>query len=431
VRAITLLELERYDAALAAAERAISEEPHNARGHEIRMIVLKQLGRDDEALAALNQPQVYALSPRVRALLGVTQMEAGLRDDARVSLRAALEADPGLAFARFNLAEIDADGDDIAALERLIARADVSRHDRMLLNFALGKCYLAGNDHARAFARFRDGNDMKRQTLDYDVVHDERSMTALAAEFSAAVLAEGLPGADPSERPIFVVGMPRSGTSLVEQVLASHPAVFGAGELKAMARLAARRHSAGRAEWPALAAEYLAAAGARAAGARAGGAARVVDKLPLNFLNVGFIRLLLPNARIIHCRRNPVDNALSCYTILFDEGNEFSYDLTDLGRFYHSYQTLMEHWRTVVPPDRFFEIDYEAIVADVEGEARRLVSFCGLAWDDAVLRFHQTKRAVRTASKLQVRKPIYRTSIDRAAAFGAALDPLRRALAAS
>jgi hypothetical protein len=217
--------------------------------------------------------------------------------------------------------------------------------------------------------------------------------------------------------------MPRSGTSLVEQVLASHPAVFGAGELPALGLIAAARGATPRDAWPTLAAQYL-----HAAEARAGNALRIVDKLPLNFANAGFIRLLFPNARIIHCRRNAVDNALSCYTTLFNEGNEFSYDLVDLGRFARAYAQLMDHWRASIGPDRMLEIDYEAVVGDLETQARRLVAFCGLPWDAAVLRFHQTPRSVRTASKMQVRRPIYSSSVDRAAAFGDLLDPLRAAL---
>jgi hypothetical protein len=163
--------------------------------------------------------------------------------------------------------------------------------------------------------------------------------------------------------------------------------------------------------------------------ARAGTAERIVDKLPFNFLYVGFIRLFFPNARIIHCRRDPLDRALSCYTTLFGDGNDFSYDLTDLGRYSRAYLTLMEHWRAIMPPDRFIEVDYEAIVADVETEARRLIAFCGLPWHPSITTFYDTRRTVRTASRLQVRQPIYRTSVNRAAVFGAALDPLRDALA--
>jgi hypothetical protein len=153
-----------------------------------------------------------------------------------------------------------------------------------------------------------------------------------------------------------------------------------------------------------------------------------VDKMPANFLHAGLIHLMLPNARIIHCRRDPVDTCLSCYTKLFGAEQAFAYDLTELGRFHRAYQGLMDHWRAVLPPDRFIEVDYEAVVADLESEARRLIGFLGLPWDASCLTFHATRRPVRTASVNQVRQPIYRTSTGRWKAHAAHLGPLLTAL---
>lgn len=427
-RAATLIQLKRFEAALAVAEQAVTDDPEHPLGHELRLTALRALGRDAEALAIFDDPALLALgAPRLLVHLAALKMDGGDRKGSRELLRAALTRDPGLASAWFHLGEIadfDIAGSDIASMEGLLERGARTVFDRIQLHFALGKAHLARNDYTRAIAHFGQGNAGKRGLITYDVARDERLMADLAREFSASVLARVAPNANRSERPIFVLGMPRSGTSLVEQLLASHPAVYGAGELLSIAQAAAQRGSIGRDEWPLLAARYL-----ETAGAHAGDAQRVVDKLPLNFVYVGFIRTLFPNARIIHCRRDAVDNGLSCYTTLFDKGHQFSYDLTELGRFARAYATLMDHWRAALPPDRFLDIDYEAIVADVETEARRLVAFCGLPWDDAVLRFYDTRRAVRTASQMQVRRPIYRTSVNRAAAFGSALDPLRDALA--
>jgi tetratricopeptide (TPR) repeat protein len=425
VRATALFKLMRYEAALAEAEKACAAAPRDAGAHELRVMALKALGRDAEAIAVLERPEVLALGTRLRIGLAIAQMDLGRRNDARTTLRTALERDPLDSHAWYVLADLDdfdTAGRDIAAMERAQANAP-NVFDRIHFDFALGKAHLARADHARAFTHFRSGNERKRSLLTYDVAVDERVMAESAEEFSAGALAAGLSGAHESDRPVFVVGMPRSGTSLVEQVLASHPAVFGAGELPALGLIAATRAATPRTEWPSLAAQYL-----QAAGARAGDARRIVDKLPLNFVNAGFIRLLFPNARIIHCRRDPVDNALSCYTTLFNEGHEFSYDLVELGRFARAYAQLMDHWRATIEPDRLLEVDYETLVADFEPQARRLVAFCGLPWDAAVLRFHQTARSVRTASKMQVRRPIYSSSVGRAAAFGDALDPLRAAL---
>jgi tetratricopeptide (TPR) repeat protein len=427
-RAATLLQLKHFDLALAVAEQAVAGDPQHPLGHELRLAALKSLGRDAEAIAIFDEPVVLALSaPRLLVHRAALKMDGGDREGARVLLRSALARDPGLAVAWFHLGEIadfDTEGADIGAMEGLLEGGARTAFDRVQLHFALGKAHLARDDYPRAIAHFGHGNIGKRRLIKYDVARDERMMANLAREFSAPVLAQVAPNANRSERPIFVLGMPRSGTSLVEQLLASHPAVYGAGELLAMAQAAAQRGSVARDEWPLLAARYL-----ETAGADAGDAERVVDKLPLNFVYVGLIRILFPKARIIHCRRDAVDNGLSCYATLFDKGHEFSYDLTELGRFARAYTQLMDHWRATLPPDRFLEVDYEAIVADVETEARRLVAFCGLPWNDAVLRFYDTRRAVRTASQMQVRRPIYRTSINRALAFGSALDPLRDALA--
>jgi tetratricopeptide (TPR) repeat protein len=425
-RAQTLFKLTHFEQALAAAEGSIAIDPLHPLGYELRVVALKALGRDAELFAAVSTPGIAAPSARLLVHRAVLEMEAGHSGGAPALLRAALGREPHLAWAWFNLAEVagcDGDGADIAAMERLLERDDLTANDRVLLHFALGKAHLTGGDHASAFPHFDRGNALKRGLLAYDVAQDERAMLELAREFPAAALSQGNPSANFSERPIFIVGMPRSGTSLVEQLLASHPAVFGAGELPALPDLLPQCRLLDRAAWPSLAACYLKTAGAHAAEAE-----RIVDKLPLNFLNVGLIRMLFPNARVIHCRRDSVDTGLSCYLTLFDEGHEFSYDLTELGRFTRAYEPLMEHWRNALPADRFLDIDYEALVTDTEHAARRLVAFCGLPWDGSVLRFYQTQRAVRTASKLQVRQPIYRTSVNRARAFGSALDPLRAAL---
>jgi len=228
--------------------------------------------------------------------------------------------------------------------------------------------------------------------------------------------------------------MPRSGTTLVEQVLASHPAVHGGGELTTLADIV--REQAGlrsctyprvladleAAEVSALGAEYV-----RRLRALAPGALRVTDKMPGNFRFLGLIRLALPGARIIHCRRNPVDTCLSCYQQNFHEGHAFTNDLTDLGRYYRAYARLMEQWRRIFP-GQFLEVDYEGLVTDFERESRRMLEFAGLPWDDACLRFHQTPRSVDTASRWQVRQPLYRRSVERRRNYERHLGPLREAL---
>jgi tetratricopeptide (TPR) repeat protein len=426
-RSHTLYKLERYEPSLADARRALALDPKHPGAHELFVRALIGLGRHDEAYAALEQAKDIPDGGLLRVNHAMLDLEIGNRDRARETLRAVVAENPAIAVAWYTLGELDAftGAAEIARMETLLAEAPQLRNanDRLLMHHALGKAYLMAGEPARAFENFAATNALKRAMLGYDIVRDEASMASLADEFSAELLAAPNPGAHPSERPVFVVGLPRSGTSLVEQILASHPQVFGAGEARALPLVFNDRNTVPRADWAQLAQRYL-----DQVGERAGDAQRIVDKLPGNFAQVGFIRLLFPNARIIHIRRDPLDNGVSLFFTLFDHGHGYSYDLRDIGRFRNAYLRLMAHWRASLSPERFLEIDYETIVDDVETQARRLIDFIGLEWDDGVLRFYETQRAVRTASKVQVRKPIYRTSVNRAAAFGAALDPLREVL---
>jgi hypothetical protein len=288
-----------------------------------------------------------------------------------------------------------------------------------------------GNDDL-AFTHLHAGNRLKRASFVYDVDADGREMAAIARAFRPEMLNRLSGLGDPSELPIFVVGMPRSGTTLVEQILASHPAVHGAGELTLFEGIAA---SVCGGSYPgsteSLTPQHIVAAGydyVQRVAALAPEAGRIVDKLPGNFLYAGLIHLALPNARIVHCRRDPVDTCLSCYTKIFDGARNCTYDLRELGRYYRHYERLMDHWRNLLPPDRFFEIGYEAIVADLEGEARRLLDSCGLSWNPACLSFHRTRRPVKTASAAQVRQPLYPSSVGRWHRHARHLEPLLAAL---
>ncbi len=224
--------------------------------------------------------------------------------------------------------------------------------------------------------------------------------------------------------------MPRSGTTLVEQILAAHPSIHAAGELPHM-----RRIVDGLGGFPQSAAELdggaLRRLGERYLNLIASASqdkARVVDKAPINFVNLGLIQLVLPDAKIIHARRDPVDTCVSCYTKLFANSQNFTYDLAELGRYCRDYLTLMEHWRATLPTSRFIEVDYEAVVDDVEGQARRILEFLELPWDPACLEFYRVERPVRTSSVNQVRQPIYRSSVGRWRQHADALQPLLQAL---
>jgi tetratricopeptide (TPR) repeat protein len=358
-------------------------------------------------------------------------LEAGLKEESRREYQRASSAFPGsikAIFGRSEVVQYEAGHPDIARLETYLLEGGAQPlNDRTAVHFALGKAYLDAQDPARAFDHLRRGSRLKRDTFQYDASATAAWMARIAEVFSPSLMTRlsGAEAGDPSSVPIFVVGMPRSGTTLVEQILASHPQVQGAGELAAL-RLVA--DSAGAYPDSAL---QLSPDRVRAMGrqymARIAPLLtrpRLVDKMPANFLYAGLIRLILPNARIIHCQRNAADTCLSCYTKLFAAEQLFSYDLAELGRFHRDYERLMAHWRTVLPADRLIEVHYEDVVDDLPAQARRMVEWLGLPWDEACLNFHETKRVVRTASLSQVRQPIYATSKGRWRRYAPYLGPL-------
>ncbi|AST33568.2 sulfotransferase [Ralstonia solanacearum] len=439
-RATVLRRIERPDEALAVARQAVALAPHSAETHHALAMALQALGQTDEALPHFEQAARLPGAVAEDALVGraILLMEAGRRDAALAAFDQALEQFPGSVQARAGRADartFKAGDPDIAALQACLADgARRSLRDRISAHFALGKAYLDLQDPARAFHHFDAGNRQKRSTFTYDGAASSRWMTLIADAFPPEPHDRLHATGEPSALPVFIVGMPRSGTTLIEQIVSSHPQVTGAGELSAL-RLVV--------EGSGLFPEGMQGLEGEARGALfrqlgqaylsrvtplAQGRARLVDKMPSNFLYAGLIPLILPGARIIHARRDPVDTCLSCYTKLFAGEQPFAYDQTELGALYRSYARLMAHWRTVLPPERFIEVDYEAVVDDLEGEARRLIDFLDLPWDPACLNFHDNRRVVRTASVNQVRQPIYTTSKGRWQAYADYLGPLLEAL---
>jgi hypothetical protein len=307
-----------------------------------------------------------------------------------------------------------------------LAQADVplALSDRIYLHFALGQALADIGEHARSFRHLLAGNALQRGRVAYDEAAMLDVFNRIRAVFTADLLRSKRGSGDPSARPVFIIGMPRSGSTLIEQILASHPSVFGAGERadfpQALGQLVMRNGGAASdlAAITSLSADQLALLGAdylRRLGDAAGGAAayqRITDKYLANFAYLGLIHMALPNARFIHSRRAPVETCLSCFSRLFDDV-PFSYDLGELGRYWRAYDALMAHWTQVLPAGVMIEVRYEDLVADLEGEARRMLMHCGLPWHDACLAFHATTRVVRTESAAQVRQPIYRTSVER------------------
>ncbi len=434
--ATALRQLQRYEEAAAHFRKSLAVRPNSAETHNNLGAVLQLLARHDEALSAYEQ--AVAIKPDLAEAhhgRGTALRTLGRLDEARGELERAIALAPHKAEFYHSLSEAKrfvAD-DPYRALIEDLARymAALSEEDQIHLHFALGKLYADLGEDARGFGHLLEGNALKRRLTYYDESAALARLERMRALFSAEVMRERAGQGHPSPLPVFIIGMPRSGTSLVEQVLASHPQVFGGGELTdfevAVSRLAGPAGAPadiGGAELHELGGRYAARLAALAPEA-----ARVTDKMPANFLYAGLIHLALPNARIIHLRRDPIDTCLSCFSILFGGYQPHAYDLAELGRYYCAYEKLMAHWRAVLPEGVMLEVRYERLVGDFECQARHVLAHCGLDWDAACLDFHKTERPVHTASASQVRQPLYNSSIGKWRPPDTVLRPLLDALA--
>ena len=430
----------QHEKALGLLRRGVGLRPALPELHGNLGAVLADLGRLDEAQEELRV--AITLCPDYADALnnrGNLLKTLGREKEARADFGRAIALDSARGRYYYNLSSIHrfTKGDPmIEAMETLSAgTGPTDPGGALALHFTLGAAYEQTGAYEQAFRHFLAGNRLKRGDISYDEPHRLKQMGRVSEIATADRLKALVGGGDPSEVPIFILGMPRSGTSLVEQILASHSLVFGAGEREELGRLTVALQREMDGEFPGLleditadrlerlGRDYLAALRPLAPGAK-----RIVDKMPGNFLLAGLIRLALPNAKIIHCRRDPIDTCLSNFTTLFTVGQDFSYDLAELGRYYRAYEEVMRHWRSVLPEESLLEVDYEAVVADLEGQARRILDFCGLDWEPACLSFHSTERPVRTASSAQVRKPLYKSSVRRGDRFAANLAPLKAAL---
>ncbi|HTX60242.1 MAG TPA: sulfotransferase [Verrucomicrobiae bacterium] len=427
----------RCDEALSHFDRAISLDPQRADLHANRAIALYLMGRLEEAEAGYRA--ALAIAPRnADALghLGEILIERGELAQGRAALEGAIALAPRSGWLYRRWAESGAvhPGDPrVRAMERLARSAPgLPPYDRMQLHFGLAKACDEAGDYAQAFRHARAANALKRRTIAYDEADALGSIERMKTQCSAEFVARCRGGAR-SELPVLIVGMPRSGSTLVEQLLAAHPAVYAAGELIELERalhetLAAAAFSGTFEAIDGGALERFGELYARRLAAMAPGALRVTDKMPLNFRYAGLVRLALPNARILHVVREPADAAISTYFPLYNGGMPFAYDLAELGRYYRAYRRLMRHWRELLGPEAILDVRYEDLVADLEGQARRIVAHCGLAWSPSVLEFHAAARPVRTASAVQVRRTIYASSLGRREHYARQLAPFVEAL---
>lgn len=398
----------RYDEALAIYDTLIASGAAAAGTHLTRGHALKTIGRQEEAVAAY---------------------------------RAAYAAQPDFGDAYWSLANLKTyrfTEEEMRAMAAEVEAPGTAPDDRAHLHFALGKAHEDRGDHAAAFSHYDAGNRLRREQSRYDADAMDREMAAQIRFFTPDVIARMAGTGDPSDAPIFIVGLPRAGSTLVEQILASHSRVEGTLELPNIMGLAHRLNGRRRADEGEIYPDCLTEL-SRDDLARFGrefleetqihrtGRPHFTDKMPNNFRHIGLIHLILPNARIIDARRDPMDCCFSGFKQLFAEGQEFTYGLEEVGRYYRGYERLMAHWDAVLP-GKVLRVQYEDMIDDLEGQVRRILDHCGLAFEPSCLDFHKTRRSVRTASSEQVRQPIYRTGMAQWRPFEPWLDPLKRAL---
>jgi tetratricopeptide (TPR) repeat protein len=434
---VALSALGRFSDAMAAYQQALRINPNYTNAHANLAAALTDQGQ--LAAAALHIKQALTLNPshaEAHNTQGKILANQGKFDQALEHFGRAIAIKPECAEAHLNRSQVKTfhPGDnDLATLEELAASGHLSPKKAVFIHFAIAKALDDTGDYLRAFEHWRKGNTLKRAQIYYDEAAVLRQFQRIRSVFRHDIFDRFRGAGDPSSVPVFILGMPRSGSSLIEQILASHPQVHGAGELTDFEMVAGSilQPAKSPVSYPDCVPtldpttfQRIGQAYLNRLTALSDGKLRIIDKLPGNFLNIGLIRLALPNARIIHTMRHPVATCLSCYSKLFVAGNHYSFDLAELGRFYRQYRQLMAHWHSVLPPQTILDVSYEDVVADLEGQARRLIEYCGLPWDDRCLSFHKTSRAVRTASLLQVRQPLFRGSLERWRNYESELAPL-------
>lgn len=416
--------------ALAALHKARALQANDFEISNAIGAVLRGLGRVDEAVAS------YRLALKLKPdfaeaykNLGDALLELGKVEEALTSYQSALKLKPDETAISYNIClckKLTPDDKHFAGLVDYWhsiknGRTLPAEQKLIYLHFALGKCYDDTGDYENAFFHFQDGCRLKRATFHYNP-------TAVSADFDRIIglydreSMDRLRGeGNPSRLPVFVLGFPRSGTTLVEQIIAGHPRVHGAGEITLLSDIIAGDVAKGLYAYPDCMLPET--THQRTAWSRAyiteltrlaPAAGHITNKTPGNFISVGLINLLFPNAKIIHLQRNPQDTMLSCFMTLFSGNDQkYSYDLTELKQYYADYLHMMAHWRNILPDHAFLDVSYEALVENPVGQARRIIEFCNLDWSESCLSFFNNKNPVKTASNVQVRQPVYKSSVDR------------------
>jgi tetratricopeptide (TPR) repeat protein len=428
--------------AVVCFRRALDRRPNLARGWKCLARSLHVLGRMDEAMACYRRAirlggdrveEAYSGLVRVLYMQGkfteartvLQQFGARFPGSVRVAQLKTINADHALTPA------------ELESLETALAEGTIDEREEIAdLHFSLGAHFDRAGEYDRAFRHFVQGNAIRVEEYSYDPDRFDAAIDEICSVVDRSLLGSLAPFGSASERPVFVVGMLRSGTTLTEQILASHPDVAAGGELMEAGALASALPLLVRAKgpyWRCLArltpdtSRHLAHRYLAVLDRISPDSPRVTDKNPGNYFLLGLLSALFPNAKIVHCRRDPRDTCLSIFFHNFEYEHRYAYDLYAIGRRYRAYQRLMEHWRSVLPSP-ILDLAYEDVVSDLESASRRLTAFCGLSWDERVLQFHRTHRTVKTASLWQVRQPIYHTSMERWRAYEKYLAPLEHGL---
>ena len=433
---------QKFGPALDQARQLLETSPGNPQFQSIYAIECMQTGNYEEALSLFDKVlEQIPGDPVTLTSRGHALKTNGQYDQAVASYRAALASHARHGEAWYSLSNLKVYSFDDRELERMQAQArndDLSHADRVHLNFALGKAYEDRNDFETSFRFYERGNRSKKAASSYDADRMTEELRAQHRVCTAEMLSRGAGAGHSAADPIFVVGLPRAGSTLLEQILSSHSRVDGTLELPNILsysqQLRRRGRSGSEPDYPEILAE-LSDEELKQFGRQyiddtrihRHGAPFFVDKMPNNFRHIGLIHLILPNAKIIDARRDPMACGFSGYKQLFAEGQQFTYNLADLGQYYRDYVELMDHWDAVLP-GKVLRVQYEDVVGDLETQVRRILDHCGLEFEPGCLSFYRTERAVRTPSSEQVRQPIFQSGLDYWRNYESWLDPLKSAL---
>ena len=433
---------QKFSAALAQAQSLTQAEPDNP----AFLLILghAQQGAGEFAAAQVSYQRAKALAPQLTSAtvaLGNAQKTIGQTAQAIAAYEEAIRSQPDYGEAYWSLSNLKTyrfKQTQIEAMQRLLEKPLLSEVNQTYLCFALGKAFEDQQDYDSSFRYYHRGNELRSAQLRYDRSQLESALSHQRTCFDRQFFAERQQGGCPAPDPIFVVGLPRAGSTLLEQILSAHSDVDATMELSSVLSIAhgfgAQRAGKPTRRYPDVLAELSAAERTqlgeqylRDAAEHRGGAPFFVDKMPNNFRHIALLKLILPNAKIIDARRNPMACCFSGYKQLFAEGQEFSYRLEDLAHYYQQYVEIMRHWEQALP-GTVLRVDNEALIEDPEGQIRRMLDFCGLKFEVGCLNFHENSRAVRTPSSEQVRQPIYRSAVHQWQHYSEHLKPLSEAL---